>query len=376
MDLPRAPLTGCQDANSCGSDSFSEHSARCRPGQCGSPDRAQRPTGRERHPRRDRREPSLVGGVRGAHELPRTQRLRGRLAHRGARAPRLQRRRQAGRRAARCSPTRRRSAWTRTGRRPRSTSRSCSRRSCRCPAPRPGCIYTWPGYKRPEPPTLALYTYPGDGVIGATSPYLYALGVRRRGRRGHAVGRVAHRAATARSRVNVDRQPHPGRGGLPPAGRHPRPRRAAGGRQHATPRRSRSPPTRALQATRRWTLQHRRAGRGDRGADRRGRHRGDTHRRAAAERPHAADDARPARRSAAAPARRSPPRATPSAARARVTLQRLDCRCRPTKRTFRLTRTARRFESRGRPVRVTVSLSGFFADEIPYRGLTLVRTLS
>jgi len=29
-----------------------------------------------------------------------------------------------------------------------------------------------------------------------------------------------------------------------------------------------------------------------------------------------------------------------------------------------------------RPVRVTVSLSGFFADEIPYRGLTLIRTLS
>jgi hypothetical protein len=61
---------------------------------------------------------------------------------------------------------------------------------------------------------------------------------------------------------------------------------------------------------------------------------------------------------------------------ARVTLQRTDCRCRPTKKTFRLTRSGRRFESKGRPVRVTVSLSGFFADDIPYRGLTLVRTLS
>ena len=60
----------------------------------------------------------------------------------------------------------------------------------------------------------------------------------------------------------------------------------------------------------------------------------------------------------------------------RVTLQRLDCKCRPTKKTVRLSRTARRFESRGRPVRVTVSLSGFFAGDIPYRGLTLVRTLS
>src|SRR4051794_9064060 len=40
----------------------------------------------------------------------------------------------------------------------------------------PGCIYTWPGYKRPEPPALTLYTYPGDGVADATTPYLYVLG--------------------------------------------------------------------------------------------------------------------------------------------------------------------------------------------------------
>ena len=59
-----------------------------------------------------------------------------------------------------------------------------------------------------------------------------------------------------------------------------------------------------------------------------------------------------------------------------VALQRTDCRCRPTRKTFRLTRSGRRFESRGRPLRVTVSLAGFFADDIPYRGLTLVRTLS
>jgi hypothetical protein len=61
---------------------------------------------------------------------------------------------------------------------------------------------------------------------------------------------------------------------------------------------------------------------------------------------------------------------------ARVTLQRTDCRCRPTRKTFRLTRSGRRFESKGRPVRVTVSLPGFFKNDIPYRGLTLVRTLS
>jgi hypothetical protein len=61
---------------------------------------------------------------------------------------------------------------------------------------------------------------------------------------------------------------------------------------------------------------------------------------------------------------------------ARVTLQRTDCRCRPTKRTFRLTRSGRRFESKGRPLRVTVTLPGFFSGAIPYRGLTLTRTLS
>src|SRR4051812_11470596 len=39
----------------------------------------------------------------------------------------------------------------------------------------PGCIYTWPGYQRPEPAAMTLYPFPGDGVVGATSPYLYAL---------------------------------------------------------------------------------------------------------------------------------------------------------------------------------------------------------
>ena len=40
----------------------------------------------------------------------------------------------------------------------------------------PGCIYTWPGYQRPQPAQLELYTYPGDGVQDATSQYLYVFG--------------------------------------------------------------------------------------------------------------------------------------------------------------------------------------------------------
>ena len=118
-----------------------------------------------------------------------------------------------------------------------------------------------------------------------------------------------------------------------------------------------------VQAIKRWTFSHGRAGRG-------------------------ADEpaARPTRRTRAAtplPSGRTPrmtlalkptgdgARATISAQgnavgrTARVTLQRLDCKCRPTKRTLRLTRTPRRFDSAGVPVRVTVSLSGFFAGEIP-----------
>ena len=39
-----------------------------------------------------------------------------------------------------------------------------------------GCIYTWPGYQRPEPATLQTFTYPSDGARETTSPYLYVLG--------------------------------------------------------------------------------------------------------------------------------------------------------------------------------------------------------
>ena len=39
-----------------------------------------------------------------------------------------------------------------------------------------GCIYTWPGYQRPEPARLTTFTYPADGARETTSPYLYVLG--------------------------------------------------------------------------------------------------------------------------------------------------------------------------------------------------------
>ena len=349
-----------------------------RPGQCGSPDRAQLPSRRERHPRRDRREPRLVGGVRGAHELPGTERLRGRLAHRGARPPGLQRRRASRPPAARCSPTRRRSGWTRTGRRPRSTSRSCSRRSCRCPARAPGCIYTWPGYQRPEPPTLALYTYPGDGVVGRDEPVPV-----RASRFGGGIGEGTLSDASLigpgrPGRRERDRQPHAGRRGLPPAGRHPRPRPQPLEDDSTYTAQVTFTSDEGVQATRRWTLQHRRAA-ARRPSSRPARPtRTATHRRAAAERPHAADDARRcgpigggARATIAAQgnARRAHRAGHAAAHRLPAAGRRSGPSGSP--------RSGRRFESRGRPrARHGVARRASSPDDIPYRGLTLVRTLS
>ena len=63
--------------------------------------------------------------------------------------------------------------------------------------------------------------------------------------------------------------------------------------------------------------------------------------------------------------------------RVRVKVQRLGCgSCRPSTRTLRLTKTPRRIDTARRPVRVTVTLAGFWSGEIPYRTLTLVSSLS
>ena len=62
--------------------------------------------------------------------------------------------------------------------------------------------------------------------------------------------------------------------------------------------------------------------------------------------------------------------------RARVTVRRLDCRCRPTTRTMTLTKATRRITSRGSALRVTVRVDGFWAGDIPFAGLTLTQSLS
>jgi hypothetical protein len=238
----------------------------------------------------------------------------------------------------------------------------------------PGCIYTWPGYQRPEPAALTLYTFPGDGVIGATSPYLYAFAF------GGGVGEGTLSDASLIGpdgpvALNIIDNHTPGAEGYLPPG---------GVLSPAEPLEDDATYTAQVTftsdegdtATRRWTF-----GTGELGA-------------ATEQAVGEADTADGPDTASPLPSGRTPrmtltlrtkgggARATVSAQgsavgrTARITLQRTDCRCRATRRSFRLTRSGRRFQTRGRPLRVTVSLPGFFAGDIPYRGLTLVRTLS
>lgn len=62
--------------------------------------------------------------------------------------------------------------------------------------------------------------------------------------------------------------------------------------------------------------------------------------------------------------------------RVRVTVKRRDCRCPARRKTYTLTRKARRIRAGGRPVTVSVSVPSFFAGQTPYRGLTITRRLS
>jgi hypothetical protein len=235
-----------------------------------------------------------------------------------------------------------------------------------------GCIYTWPGYKRPEPPTLALYTYPGDGVEGATSPYLYVFGFGG----GTGEGTLSDASLTGPSGpvgVNVIDNHTPGAAGYLPPGGILSPAEPLEDDATYTAQVTFTSDA-GLQAVRRWTFAT-----GELGAATESVGEADP------------DDSSPAtplpsgrtpRMGLALKPTRAGARLTISAQgaaigrTARVTVQRTDCKCRPTKRTLKLTRTPRRIDAKGTTMKVTVSLSGFYFGEIPYRGLTLVRTLS
>jgi hypothetical protein len=236
----------------------------------------------------------------------------------------------------------------------------------------PGCIYTWPGYQRPEPAALQIYTYPGDGVETATSPVLYVFGFGA----GTTEGTLSDASLTGPAGpvgVNVIDNHTPGAAGYLPPGGFLSPEEPLEDESAYTAQVTFTSDE-GVQAVRRWTFRTGVLG--------------------AAEQP--AGEADPTEGSTAAPlpGGRTPRMAlalkpTRDGARltvsaqgaaigrtARVTVQRLDCKCGASKRTLRLTKTPRRMDARGRSLKVTVSLSGFFVGDIPYRGLTLVRTLS
>ena len=236
----------------------------------------------------------------------------------------------------------------------------------------PGCIYTWPGYRRPEPSSLTLYTYPGNGVVGATSPYLYVLGFGG----GTSEGTISAASLTGPSGpvgLNVvDNQTQGAEGYLPPGGFLSPSEPLEDDSAYAAQATFTS--DEGGQATRRWTFT---TGEVSEATTEPAGEAQTTHTTvtplASGRTPRLTVVLQPngggARASVAA-------RGNAVGRIARVTLQRLDCRCRPTKTSLKLAKTPRRFDSRGRPVRVTVSLPGFFVGEIPYRGLTVVRTLS
>ena len=236
----------------------------------------------------------------------------------------------------------------------------------------PGCIYTWPGYRRPEPSSLTLYTYPGNGVVGATSPYLYVLGFGG----GTSEGTISAASLTGPSGpvgLNVvDNQTQGAEGYLPPGGFLSPSEPLEDDSAYAAQATFTSDA--GGQATRRWTFT---TGEVSEATTEPAGEAQTTHTTvtplASGRTPRLTVVLQPngggARASVAA-------RGNAVGRIARVTLQRLDCRCRPTKTSLKLAKTPRRFDSRGRPVRVTVSLPGFFVGEIPYRGLTVVRTLS
>jgi hypothetical protein len=236
----------------------------------------------------------------------------------------------------------------------------------------PGCIYTWPGYRRPEPAALTLFTYPGNGVTGATSPYLYVLGFGG----GTTEGTLSDASLAGPSglvALNVVDNHTPGaQGYLPPGGFLSPAEPLEDASQYTAQVTFTS--DEGTRATARWSFstgelgavaeeQTGEAGSGDGTAT-------------------PLPSGRTPRMTLAVKPSGGGARATVSATgnavgrSARVTLQRLDCKCRPARKTVKLSKRPRRFESRGRPVRVTVALPGFFVGDIPYRGLTLVRTLS
>jgi hypothetical protein len=238
-----------------------------------------------------------------------------------------------------------------------------------------GCMYTWPGYRRAEPADMRLYTYPGDGVEGTTSPYLYVFGFGA-GTTGGTLRDATLTGPRGPLAVRVLDNHSPGVEGLLPPGGIVLPG-APLERDGLYTAQVTFTSDAGVRAVKRWSF---RTGVVSEGV----------------EEPVGESILQASTPAVPLPAGRTPrlklalkgtrggrARATLTATgnavgrRVRVRVQRLGCRrCRPATRTLTLTKRPRRIDTARRPVRVTVTLAGFWSGEIPYRPLTLVSSLS
>ncbi|HWK29407.1 MAG TPA: hypothetical protein VNS09_22780 [Solirubrobacter sp.] len=243
----------------------------------------------------------------------------------------------------------------------------------------PGCLVTWPGYVRPEPGDLRVYTYPGDGARDVSSPFLYVLGYGG----GTSAARLSDVSLTGPAgavRVRVVDNSSPGmRGYLPPGGYiAPATPLVPGARYSAGATFSSD---RGARVVKRWSFVAGEGagsdasdedGGGDDGYGEAGSSIGTATPFPAGRTPQVSLGLRSVRGRRAEAVIRA--RGSAVGRRARVTVQRLGCRCRASRRVVKLSTRGRRIVMR-RPVRVTVTVDGFFKGETPFRGLTLSRSL-
>jgi hypothetical protein len=238
-----------------------------------------------------------------------------------------------------------------------------------------GCMYTWPGYLRAEPPELRVYTYPGDGAQNVTSPYLYVFGFGAGTTGGTLSDATLLGPAGAVGVRTIDNHAPGVAGRLPPGGIVvPDAPLERGGLYTAQVTFTSD---RGVRAVKRWSFG---AGVISAGAEEPV---GEATPRELAPVAPLPAGRTPRVKLALSATRRGRARATLTARgsavgrHVRVKVQRLGCTaCRPSTRTLTLTTTPRRIDTARRPVRVTVTLAGFWSGQIPYRGLTLISSLS
>jgi hypothetical protein len=240
----------------------------------------------------------------------------------------------------------------------------------------PGCIYTWPGYRRPQPPALQLYTFPGDGAQGATSQYLYVFGFGG----GTSRGRITAASLTGPDgpvRVTVIDNHTPGAEGYLPPGGYLSPAEPLSGDAAYTAEVTFTADE-GPSATRRWTFTTGEPGALTADPLSGGEAGGENETGTASPLPSGRTPRVSLRLRASGHGARAAlsGKGVAVGLRVRVTVKRRDCRCAARRKSYRLTRKPRRIRAGGRPVTVTVRVPSFFSGATPYRALTITRRLS